>query len=67
MATDQQDDMTCQQVRRELSNYLDGGVAKLVKKAMKRHLESCKSCDALYRSTRNVLLLCRDQRVVEVP
>jgi len=60
-------DISCERARRELSNFLDGDIDRPLREAIQRHLQSCRHCAALYDSTRNVLALLRDQRLIEVP
>ena len=59
--------MSCESVRRELSSFLDDGIQPPLREAIERHLQSCRHCAALYDSTRNMLALLRDERLVEIP
>jgi len=60
-------DISCERVRLELSNFLDGDIDGPLREAIQRHLQCCCHCATLYNSTRNVLALLRDQRLIEVP
>ena len=59
--------LSCERVRRELSNFLDEDIERPLREAIQRHLRSCRPCATLYDSTRNVLALFRDERLIEVP
>jgi len=57
----------CEQVWREISNYLDGEVEPQLRSAMETHFRECKRCTAVLEGTRNVIHLYGDTRMVEVP
>lgn len=57
----------CEEVWREVSNYLDGEVSLELRAAIDEHVRGCKSCTAVVDGTRNVIQLCADERMVEVP
>ena len=57
----------CEQVWREISNYLEGDVDANVRAAMETHIRECKHCKAVLDGTRNVIELYGDERMVEVP
>jgi hypothetical protein len=59
--------MRCEDVRREISNYVDGAVEPALRRRMDEHFESCKHCTALLEGTRNVIHLAGDSRAFEVP
>jgi predicted anti-sigma-YlaC factor YlaD len=59
--------VSCEEVWREVSNYLDGEVEPGLRVAIQEHLRGCKRCTAVLDGTRNVLQLYGDERMLEVP
>jgi hypothetical protein len=59
--------MNCEQVWREISNYLDGEVDPGLRAAMDEHFRTCKRCTSVLEGTRNVIRLYSDERMMEVP
>jgi anti-sigma factor RsiW len=59
--------VNCEEVWREVSNYLDGEVEPGLRVAMQEHIRGCKRCAAVVDGTRNVLQLYGDERMLEVP
>jgi hypothetical protein len=57
----------CEQVRREISNYVDGDVDAGMRAAMDEHFQTCAKCASVLVGTRNVVALYGDERVIEVP
>jgi hypothetical protein len=57
----------CEEVWREVSNYLDGEVAPELRAAIEEHVRGCKNCTAVLDGTRNVIRLYGDERMLEVP
>jgi anti-sigma factor RsiW len=57
----------CEDVWREVSNYLDGEVVPELRTAIEEHLRGCKRCTAVVDGTRNVIQIYGDERMVEVP
>jgi anti-sigma factor RsiW len=57
----------CEDVWREVSNYLDGEVDPALRLAIEEHLRGCKNCTAVVNGTRNVIQIFSDERMVEVP
>jgi hypothetical protein len=57
----------CEDVWREVSNYLDGEVAPDLRTAIEEHSRGCKRCTAVVNGTRNVIQIYGDARTVEVP
>jgi Putative zinc-finger len=57
----------CEEVWREVSNYLDGEVSSELRAAIEEHVRGCKRCTAVVDGTRNVIQLYADERMVEVP
>ncbi|MGC2647388.1 MAG: zf-HC2 domain-containing protein [Candidatus Sulfotelmatobacter sp.] len=59
--------VNCEQVWREISNYVDGEVDAELRSAMEEHFRTCKHCASVLAGTRNVVQLYGDERMLEVP
>ena len=59
--------LNCEQVRREISNYVDGDVDAALRSSMDEHFRTCKRCASVLAGTRNVVQLYGDERMLEVP
>ena len=59
--------VNCEEVWREISNYLDGGLDPDLRLAMEEHFRGCQRCTAVLDGTRNVYQLYGDERMLEVP
>jgi hypothetical protein len=59
--------LNCEQVWREVSNYIDGEVDATLRSAMEEHFKTCKRCASVLAGTRNVVQLYGDERMLEVP
>ena len=59
--------LSCAEVRREISNYLDGDVTPSLRSLIEAHLEQCHHCALLLDSTHNVLVLIADEKRFELP
>jgi predicted anti-sigma-YlaC factor YlaD len=59
--------ITCEDVRRELSNYFDDEVTPELRGRIEAHVRSCHGCKALYDGVRNVLTLVGSGEVIELP
>ena len=57
----------CEEVWREVSNYLEGDVSPDLRAAIDEHVRGCKHCTAVLDGTRNVVRLYGDERMLEVP
>src|SRR5450432_4197082 len=57
----------CEEVWREISNYLDGEVSPNLHAAIEEHVSGCKNCAAVIAGIRNVVQLYGDERMLEVP
>ena len=57
----------CEEVWREISNYLEGEIDPNLRKAIEEHLQGCKHCTAVLDGTRNVIQLYGDERMTELP
>jgi hypothetical protein len=59
--------VNCEEVWREISNYLDGGTEPDLRLAMEEHIRGCQRCAAVLDGMRNVVQLYGDERMLEVP
>src|SRR5258708_27591202 len=59
--------LNCEQVWREISNYVDGEVEAALRSSMDEHFKTCKRCASVLAGTRNIVQLYGDERMLEVP
>ncbi|MGA8500640.1 MAG: zf-HC2 domain-containing protein [Candidatus Sulfotelmatobacter sp.] len=59
--------LNCEQVWREISNYVDGDVEAGLRSAMDEHVRTCARCASVLVGTRNVVRLYGDERMLDVP
>lgn len=57
----------CEDVWREISNYIEGDVEAELRAAMDLHIRGCQRCTAVLAGTKNIVALYGDERMVEVP
>ena len=61
-------EISCSEVWREISNYIDGAIVDPELRArMEAHFKVCKHCTAVLDGTRNVIKLVADEAEFEVP
>jgi hypothetical protein len=58
---------TCEQVWKEVSNYLEGEVDPGLRAAMDDHFQTCQRCRSVLEGMRNIVQLYGDERMIEVP
>jgi predicted anti-sigma-YlaC factor YlaD len=59
--------LSCEEVRREISNYIDDDISPKMRRLLEAHLEQCRHCSILLDSVHNVLVLIADERRFELP
>ncbi len=59
--------VSCHEVLRELSNYIDQDVDPGLRAQIEEHLRVCKRCSVLVDTTRKTLFVVGDERVFEIP
>jgi len=59
--------VNCEQVWREISNYVDGDVDAALRSSMDDHFRTCKKCASVLAGAKNVVALYGDERLLEVP
>jgi hypothetical protein len=60
-------EISCSEVWREISNYIDDVVDPELRTRMEAHFKVCKHCTAVLDGTRNVVKLVADEAEFEVP
>jgi anti-sigma factor RsiW len=60
-------EISCLEVWRELSNYVDSDVAPELRARMEAHFKSCAHCKAVLDGTKNVVKLVADGVEYELP
>jgi hypothetical protein len=60
-------EIPCEQVWREISNYVDDAIAPELRKMMEHHFRACHRCSAVLNGTKNVVALIGDERSFPVP
>jgi len=58
--------MRCDEVWREVSNYLDDEVSASLRTKMEQHFKTCKRCTAVLVGTRNVVRLVGDAAISDL-
>jgi predicted PP-loop superfamily ATPase len=59
--------MNCEQVWKEVSNYVEGDLAPATREVMDDHFHTCQRCRSVLDGTRNVIRLYSDERMIDVP
>jgi anti-sigma factor RsiW len=59
--------ITCKEVWREISNYIDNTISPEMRKEMESHLAYCRHCTAVVDGVRNVVVLVADGRTFSLP
>lgn len=59
--------VTCEQVVKEVSNFLDDDVHSKLRAEIIEHLRGCHRCSVLVDTTRKVIYVAGDDRVFELP
>jgi len=60
-------EISCVEVWREISNYLDEEISPETRERMEAHFKVCAHCTAVLDGTRNILELVGDGRVFQMP
>jgi anti-sigma factor RsiW len=59
--------LNCQEVIREISEYIDGELDVAVKQELESHLECCEECKMVVDQTRLTVEIFCDSKLVELP
>ena len=57
----------CKTIIAHLSEYVDGEASPEMCQSIENHLRGCHRCNAVYDSTRKLLLITGDERIFELP
>jgi anti-sigma factor RsiW len=60
-------EISCREVIRELSGYIDSDLDDALRLRISEHLAGCAHCTAIYDGTRNVIRIVGDGRSFELP
>lgn len=60
-------EISCLEVIRELSNYVDADLTPELRAQITAHLPTCAHCTAVYDGLRNTITLMGDARSFELP
>jgi len=60
-------EISCVDVWREVSNYIDEVVDSTLRERMQEHFKGCEHCTAVLDGTRNVIRLVGDGEAFDVP
>lgn len=60
--------VSCQDVLKNLSNYIDGELSPELRKLIEEHLRTCHRCSVVFDSTSKIVFIYSDDnQVLEVP
>ncbi len=59
--------MTCREVWREVSNYIDDSISPEARAELELHLSQCRHCTAIVDGIHNVIVLVADGRTFTLP
>ena len=57
----------CEEVIRELSNYIDADVTENLRRRIEEHLRDCHNCTVVVNTIRKTLSLVCNTRILELP
>ena len=60
-------EISCVEVWRELSNYIEGTVDAGLRLRMEEHFKTCEHCTAVLDGMKNIVRLAGDNRVFDLP
>jgi anti-sigma factor RsiW len=60
-------EISCVEVWKEISNYLDGEISAELRERMEAHFKGCAHCKAVFEGTQNVVKLVGDGRIFQLP
>jgi len=60
-------EISCQEVRQELANYVEADVTEDLRWRIERHFLSCDGCSALYDGLRQIIYLVGKSDLIELP
>lgn len=60
-------EISCVEVWREISNYLDNEISAELRERMEAHFKGCAHCTAVLDGTKNVVKLVGDGKAFQIP
>jgi predicted anti-sigma-YlaC factor YlaD len=60
-------ELDCDDLRRELSDYLEDDLTEEMRVRIANHLRNCRRCTAVYDGLQNVVELLANERSIELP
>ncbi len=60
-------EVSCREVLRAISNYLEDDLDAGLRAMLERHFSTCRHCTAVLDGTKNVILLSGDERTFTLP
>ncbi len=60
-------EISCFEVWREISNYIDDDISPELKARMETHFKACDHCKAIVDGAKNVVQIVADDRAFDVP
>jgi hypothetical protein len=60
-------EVSCEDIWREISNYIEGDVTPEMRRAVEEHLRDCRPCMAVHDGAKNLIRLVGDPRAFQVP
>jgi hypothetical protein len=59
--------LSCKQVTRELSNYIDGQLDPEIRSRIEKHLRLCNRCTVVLETLRKLLCIAGDENMFAMP
>jgi predicted anti-sigma-YlaC factor YlaD len=60
-------EISCVEVWKEISNYLDGEISAELRQRMETHFKTCAHCTAVLEGAQDVVKLVGDGRIFQLP
>ena len=60
-------EISCVEVWREISNYIDDDISPDLRARMEAHFRACEHCTAIVDGAKNVVKIVADERAFDVP
>lgn len=59
--------LTCEDLVNHLSDYLDNELDEQLSRAAQEHLQTCENCQVVLDTTRQTILLYKQNSIIELP
>ncbi len=60
-------EISCFEVQRELSNYIDDDLTPVLRNRIEIHVSKCPGCRAVFDGVKNVIVLVGTEDLIELP